>query len=998
MEQSLLRFIWRHSRRDQIVLVAVTLLLFPLLFLTLELPKRIINDAIGAGADRVDFLGMDLSQTTLLVVLSFAFLGSVIVHGLLKMRVNTMKGVLAERLLRRFRFALIGRILRFPRSYQQQTSEGELVAALTAEAEPLGGIMGDAIALPLLQTGQMLTILLFLLMQNIWFGLAAIAMIPLQAWLIPRLQKRINVLNRSRVRQVRSLAGEVGEITTGAAILRQHGAWGGRMAGVSARLGRLFITRFDIYRKKFFMKFVNNLLTQITPFFFFLVGGLLVIKGQLTLGALVASLAAFKDLSAPWKELLTYYTAVQEVSQRYHMIVERFAPPDMLTDFLQEPAPSGPPAKVTAASLGMTGVTIQDVDGRSLLNEADLSVPAGQWLYVTAPQEDSRAVLAQAIMRDLAPTSGQITLNAQDISTLTQRQIAGLVGHATATPHIFRGTVGENVMLPLIPGPALDLGPDDLAEARRSGNQPGWQADQLPSSAQIETAHADWRRLVHAVGADKTLLARSLDQFLDPGKDIALQSQLAGLRQPIAARLEQAGLAHDILSFGDQIYFDDLTLAENLLVALKDKDDWIGPNATRQLRSMLVTLGLLPTVISQSLVLAQTLIDAFDADTASSLVFRRLGIPSDILPQLQKLIDKPRDQGGGPLKLADEMLLLSLQFNVPARAFDRAFSAQIKTAVVAARGQAALLGRQMLAERYAPLDASQWNCRLSVFENLIFGKIKPSGRQDIEQIQDEIVQTLIREIDEVILFQLIQELPTGLRGTNLSAQIAEHISLAQVIVKKPALVILDRAMASFPQTLRQASFDALRDMLPDATIVQLEPDPPATDIHDRLLELRQGQLVSVGQDVAHTPDDTDATDLSRKLAALRQSPLFRELSRTQLRLLAFSARWVEWPAGRVVFRKNDQPDGAYLIYAGTVELFDQDAKGQTTFSVTPPLGTLVGELGLIRNDPRSLSMRAQTDITLLRIDAEDFLSILETDARTAFKLIQHLVGYLSAGR
>jgi hypothetical protein len=39
-------------------------------------------------------------------------------------------------------------------------------------------------------------------------------------------------------------------------------------------------------------------------------------------------------------------------------------------------------------------------------------------------------------------------------------------------------------------------------------------------------------------------------------------------------------------------------------------------------------------------------------------------------------------------------------------------------------------------------------------------------------------------------------------------------------------------------------------------------------------------------------------------------------------------------------------------------------------------------------------MRADSDITLLRIEADDFLSILETDARTGFKLIQSLIGYL----
>ena len=98
MEPTLFSFIWKYSRREQIMLLLVTLTTFPFLYVTLELPKRIINDAIGADRDQVFMLGVDLSQTQFLMTLCFGYLGAVFVHGLLKMRLNTMKGVVAERL------------------------------------------------------------------------------------------------------------------------------------------------------------------------------------------------------------------------------------------------------------------------------------------------------------------------------------------------------------------------------------------------------------------------------------------------------------------------------------------------------------------------------------------------------------------------------------------------------------------------------------------------------------------------------------------------------------------------------------------------------------------------------------------------------------------------------------------------------------------------------------------------------------------------------------
>lgn len=249
MEKSIFTFIWRYSKRNQIILLLVTLLTFPILYVSLELPKRIINDAISGSDQGVVLFGITLTQIQFLLVLCAGFLVAVLANGLLKMRLNTMKGVLAERLLRRFRYQLLTRILRFPRPFFRNTSQGELVAMVTSEAEPLGGIMGDMVSQPVLQAGQMITILVFLFAQSVWFGLAAIALIPLQAWIIPVLQRQINLLNKGRIQEVRRLAADIGETAAGVTDIRINGGMRYRMSLFSNRLGNLYDIRFEIYQK-----------------------------------------------------------------------------------------------------------------------------------------------------------------------------------------------------------------------------------------------------------------------------------------------------------------------------------------------------------------------------------------------------------------------------------------------------------------------------------------------------------------------------------------------------------------------------------------------------------------------------------------------------------------------------------------------------------------------------------------------------------------------------
>ena len=50
MDRSLFRYIWTNSRREQLLILAVVLLSMPFYFISLDIPKYIVNDAIQGRA------------------------------------------------------------------------------------------------------------------------------------------------------------------------------------------------------------------------------------------------------------------------------------------------------------------------------------------------------------------------------------------------------------------------------------------------------------------------------------------------------------------------------------------------------------------------------------------------------------------------------------------------------------------------------------------------------------------------------------------------------------------------------------------------------------------------------------------------------------------------------------------------------------------------------------------------------------------------------------
>ncbi|MFC3614399.1 cyclic nucleotide-binding domain-containing protein [Lutimaribacter marinistellae] len=983
------------------ILLAVTAMLFPLLYLTLELPKRIINDAIGATSSSIDVWGYTFDQVTFLGILCVAFLVAVLAHGLLKMRINTMKGVMSERMLRRFRYLLISRVLRFPQPYFERVSQGELVSMITAESEPMGGLMGDMISQPVLQAGQMLTILAFLFLQSFWFGMAAIALIPLQAWLIPKLQRQINLLNKKRIQEVRVLAAQIGENASGASTLRNNGGWRYRGAMISHQLGRLFGIRFEIYQKKFFMKFLNNFISQLTPFLFYSVGGYLVIQGQVTVGALVAALAAYKDLSSPWKELLTYYNQTQDMALRWEVVTERFAPSGMVDETLFEGEPDAIPN--LKGDIVLQDVSVRDADGNMVLDDLDVTLPAGQVIGIAAPSEEDRRALAQLLTREVVPASGKVTVAGHDLSALHQSVLAARIGHATSNPVLFQGTFGENVMMPVLTKP---LGAPRNAEFHEETLRAGNSADPLEADwldparageADEEALRKWWLRLIEGLGSGAALFRRGTEHSFDPHEHPQLAQRLVDLRPAVQQAVEEGGLRDQAYLFDPDRYNPALPVAENLLYATpRARLTSAGLAEQTEFLAQLRELGLDETLVQLSQDVLDMLRQIFGVDGTDHPLFNRVELDAKTYETALDLVERARSDGAKGLSDTELANLLVVPFRLSADRIGPAFSDELKTRILDLRRSHSqkLLGT--LGDVFAPLDLDSFAPGLNVLENALFGKITQVGGPRADELRRRITDVLIENGLQSDVIELIYDVPIALGGQNVPAVFAEPLAFTRATIKKPDVLILDRALATYDMNTQRAVYRNLRDLLPETTVIYLNDQFENPEVFDLYLEVQQGRIVTEESDKSVEKDSAASADLARKLRALEQTPLFSSLDRRQLRLLAFGANWYRAEPGDVIFRKDDEPtDGAYMVIEGEAGLYlpKPDEEDQLIAKVGP--GTLVGELGLIRKVPRALSMVAETQLTCLRIGEEEFLAVVENDAATAFKLLQVVAGYVS---
>lgn len=1004
MEPSIFSFIWKYSRRDQIVLLIFTLITFPFLYVTLELPKRIINDAIGSATDTVSVFGLQMTQVQFLMALCFAYLASVLVHGLLKMRLNTMKGVVAERLLRRFRYRLIERMMRFPRRYFQDTSQGELVSMVTSEAEPMGGLMGDAVAQPVFQAGQMLIILLFLFIQSPWFGLAGVALIPLQAWLIPLLQRQINLLNKDRIKEVRHLSSEIGETAAGITDLRTNGGWRFRLAGFTATLGRLFEIRFRIYQKKFFMKFLNNFITQLTPFFFYAVGGYLAINGDITVGALVAALAAYKDLSSPWKELLTYYNQTQDMSLRWEIVIERFAPPNMIDDKLFESEPDHIPH--LKGDIDFEGVWARDSSGNNILEDLTLHIPAGSRAAIEVPSQAERTALAEILTRETTPTRGKISIADQDLSTLHQSVVAARIGYASATPYLFQGTVGDNLMMPLRTSPKTvlwDPGHSDreTIESLRAGNSPDslradWLDPGLAGLSTNEDVLKWWFQITQALGTAQLLFQRMLNSRMDQTRHPELARRVVSLRDEVHKRLKAKGLDKVVNRFHPDEFNPSVPLGGNLMFASPARD--ISPQslvAERTFLALIIDQGLAEQAIAISQTLVEALHQTFGMDGTGHPLFTALGIEESLYEQLVEIAGRRRELGDEALSPDEFALLLTVPFAFTAEQIGPAFPESFKKEILHIRRTNGEMLRDQARDLFVPVDKDTYLPRLTILENILYGRISSVAGLQGDLVQDVVTEVLeeneLQQMISVILF----DVTTTIGGTNLPAVFQERLAFGRAAIKRPDLLVFNQLLTGQDAKSQAEIRNRLSDLLPNSAQIYLNDKFAAPEDFDMHVIIRNGRIDGLVEADGLNDEEGGSDDLRRKLQIISRNTLFGSLDARSQRLLAFAAQWYDVEKDQRVFSTGERADAVYLCLTGSAELgwVDEDGTLHHISQVEP--GRLIGDLAIILNEPRQMNLTATEPTKFLRISAEEFLAVVENDKTVLLRLLQTVAGHLT---
>jgi ABC-type multidrug transport system fused ATPase/permease subunit len=301
LPRTLLAFTFRFSGWHQMALSAMSVAVFLAEAVPLELQRRIVNDAFKGGA------------WTAILALCLAYAGLALAQGLLKLAMNIYRARVGEKAVRSLRLTVQQLAQDAPEEGAGVDAAGIETSMTLAEADPIGSFVGVYLSEPMLQGGILVSVFGYMAYLQPTMALVTAAVFTPQLIFVPIMQSAINRRVARRISTLREVSGGMILETSAHAPVPVHD-------GQRARIEEVFRLNMGVYKLKFSMNFLMNLMHHLGTAGVLAAGGWFVVNGQTEVGTVVAFLSGLSRVNDPWGDLVNWFRDLTVTATKYRLI------------------------------------------------------------------------------------------------------------------------------------------------------------------------------------------------------------------------------------------------------------------------------------------------------------------------------------------------------------------------------------------------------------------------------------------------------------------------------------------------------------------------------------------------------------------------------------------------------------------------------------------------------------------------------------------------------
>ncbi len=351
-----------------------------------------------------------------------------------------LAGVLGERIQYDLRRSMFEHLQDLSLSYYSQNAVGRLMARVTSDSGRVADLMTWGLVDTTWALMNITTATVFMLIINWRLALIVLAVLPILIAIAVNFRKKILVEFRNSRRANSKITGAHNENIQGVRIVKALGREDENLREFQGLTDPMYEATYRAaWLSALFLPTVQ-IITSLALGFIVWYGGYQAIGGLLTIGGIHAFVSYLTFIMWPIQDLARVYAEMQHSiasAERIFKLIDT------------EPDVSNKPEAVDAETLlgeiEFEHVNFYYEDRKPVLTDFTLNVKAGETIALVGPTGGGKSTIVNLLCRFYEPSEGVIRINGKDYTDYTLHSIHDKIGIVLQTPHLFSGTVRENI-------------------------------------------------------------------------------------------------------------------------------------------------------------------------------------------------------------------------------------------------------------------------------------------------------------------------------------------------------------------------------------------------------------------------------------------------------------------------------------------------------------------------------------------------------------------------